>query len=584
MNAPRWDLEALFPGGLGGEAFANEATGLEARAEELVTRAEALGAPTDPEPWVQWMLEAQELSTRTHTLSTFVHCLASADTFDEAAERAAARVGALWNRISRAWVPVQDGIAFGDGEAIGALIARPELEEMRPMLERSREQAGLLLPRGEQALATELARDGIQAWGRVYDRLSGRLQIELGGETLSATQVMNLFGSTDAALRTRAHEAWGQAWEGVYDDCARALTHITGTRQVLNDRRGVGELADTQAANRLERASLDAMLEASRRAGPMLERYLGVKARLLGVDQMGWEDLAAPLPSKSSAQSWEEAEAFILDNFGAYHPELRAFAEGAFGGGWVEAEDRGGKRPGAWCAFAPTVGQSRVFLTFGGTFRSTVTLAHELGHAFHNHAIRDLPAFRRQVPSTLAETASIFAESLVRDAALRAADDVASKRSMLDARLMAGVSFLMNIPVRYEFERRLYALRREGPLQPDVLAGEMESLQRDWYRGALRSWDPSFWASKLHFYISGRSFYNYPYTYGYLFAQLVYRRVLEGGQEAHADYVELLRRTGWQQGEVLAQETLGLDLRDPEVWWQAIAPLEADLEALEGLV
>ncbi len=585
MSAPRWDLEPLFSGGAEGPAYLEAVTETEAKVEDLLSRADALPAlPEQLNAWTTWLVDAERLSTQAHQISTFAHCCFCEDVTNKAGERAAARSGALWNRFSRAWVPVQDAIARGSRQGFDALIARPEIVEQLPKLLRMREQGHLLLPLGEQALATELSRDGIGAWSRMYDSISGRLTVQLGEESLSAGQAQNRLGSQDPSVRDQAYEGLQEAWTSSEDDCARALTHIVGARQTINDRRGLDELADTLAANRLERASLDAMLEASRRAQPILLRYLKLKAKLLGVDQMSWEDLSAPLPSTAAKQDWPQAESFVMTHFGAYHPELQDFAGRAFSEHWIEAEDRGGKRPGGWCAFAPAIAQSRIFMTHGGTFRSTVTLAHELGHAYHNHVTADLPPSQRAIPSTLAETASIFAESLVRDAALRAAKDGESKRSMLDARLMAGVSFLMNIPMRYDFERALYRLRRKGPFDPAELREEIVGIQKSWYGDSLERYDPSFWCAKLHFYIGGRSFYNYPYTYGYLFAQLVYRQVLERGPEAHQDYIELLRRTGWQGGEDLAMETLGLDLRDPETWWQAIAPLEDDLNALEALV
>ena len=267
-----------------------------------------------------------------------------------------------------------------------------------------------------------------------------------------------------------------------------------------------------------------ALIEASRQAQPLLLRYLKARAKALNIDQCGWQDLGASLGG-GGQWGWEPSVDFILEHFG------------------------------------------------------TVTLAHELGHAYHNHVTRDLNPSRRFIPSTLAETASVFAESIVRDAALEAASED-QKLPMLDARLSAGVSFLMNLPARFDFERELYTLRRKGDLVADELSETMVGIQKRWYGDALDSWYPRFWASKLHFYISHFAFYNYPYTFGYLFANLVYNRLKATGDTAA--YVDILRRTGWQQSEDLAMETLGLDLTKAETWWAAIAPLEADLQAYEA--
>ncbi len=574
MNAPTWNLETLFEGGITGEAFTTSLARVEAEVNALVERADQLGAP-GPE-WVDVLLDLEDLTVQAHQLSTFAHCCSCADACDRAAAFANGRVEALFVRIERGIVPIEAQLASCSLEVFQALVSLPELEEIVPRLKKYRARGPLLLPRAEQALVTELGEDGIHGWGRFYDELGGTLQVTLSdGRVLGSAQAQNLLGSADRQERTEGLRALDSAWEGVSNHCARALTHIIGTRQTLNDRRQVDELADTCNGQRVTRETLEALIEASRRAQPLLTRYLDARAGVLGIERCGWEDLGAPIGA-GSTWDWGRARGFILEHFQSWSPELSNFAALAFRHDWIEAEDRNHKRPGGWCARVPASGESRIFMTHGGTFRSTTTLAHELGHAYHNHVTRDLNPSRRMIPSTLAETASVFAESIVRDAALEAASED-EKQAMLDARLSAGVSFLMNLPARFDFERELYVLRRKGALRPEVLSEHMVAIQKRWYGDALSSWYPRFWASKLHFYISQFAFYNYPYTFGYLFAQLVYRRLRDSGDRAA--YIDLLRRTGWQQCETLAQETLGLDLTDPETWWQAITPLEQDLEA-----
>lgn len=577
MTAPTWNLDTIFPGGSEGAPFTDALKVAEEGVEELVRRGDALpDLPDDLDRWVHFLVDQDRFVRKAWQVATFAHCVTCADTADRNAARIASRADAVFSRFGRAWVGPEDGIANASDEAYSQLRSRPELAYMGAYLDRVRRNRRLLLPRPEQALLRELSEDGIRGWGQLYDRVSGQLQVELDGEKTGVTQAVNQLGSTDATERVSALAALDTAWKGTEDECAQALSHIIGWRQSLNDRRGVDELADTLARNRLTRKTLDAMFEASERAQPLLHKYMATKAGLIGKD-FGWEDLAAPLPAKDSKQDWPSAEAFVLEHFHTYHPELADFARDAFAGRWIEAEDRNNKRPGGWCANVPMTGESRIFMTHGGTFRSTVTLAHELGHAYHNWVMRDLLPSQRAITSTLAETASVFAESLVRDAALKAADTREARLSMLDARLMAGVSFLMNIPARYHFERALYPLRRKGIFDPDELSELMVDCQKRAYGDVLSSWYPRFWASKLHFYISGFAFYNYPYTFGYLFAQLVYRKVRADGD--HDAYVALLRRTGWDDSEPLARDTLGLDLEDPDTWWIAIEGLSEDLDA-----
>lgn len=587
-NAPSWNLENFFAGGPGGAPFLEALAAVEARAEALVQRTDALPAlPEGLDDWAAAMGEAQDFIDAAREVASFAVAWVSAAASDPAAVRAYGRVQAVWARFSRANVPINDGVARCDDAAFQALAAHPALADMGDMLDDTRRQAALLLPRAEEALAAELSRDGILAWGQLYDRLSSKVQIRLpDGEVLSPSQARNAMNSPDRARRQAVNQASQAAWAARAETCAAALTHITGTRQTLNDRRGVDELAGILSSCRMERATLDAIMAAAAGAVPMMREYLAVKARVMGLGdgaRLGWADVTAPVGGGDDGLDfrWDSARAFVLDNFRATHPGLADFAAAAMDQGWVEAEDRGDKRPGAWCTWFPKSRQSRVFMTHGGDFMSTLTLAHELGHGYHNHVMRDLPGHRRRLTMTLAETASTFAENVVRDAALAAASSPAARLAMLDARLGAGAVMLMNIPSRYHFERALYRMRREGPLSPEALSEEMVRCQRAAYGDALADWDPTFWASKLHFYIGQLSFYNFPYTFGYLFSSMVYARLKQEGASFLPVCDELLRRSGWERAEPLAAEVLGVDLTDPAVWEAAVAPLAEDLAAFK---
>lgn len=583
MNAPVWDLDALFDGGAAGAPLRDALADAETRVEALVARADALPEPPEAlDERVALLVDLYALLTDISPIRTVASGQANANTEDREAQRATARTAAVFGRWSRASVPVVDQVTHCSDAHFEALCAHPDAEPFLPWLTTLRGQRHLRLSRPEENLLAELSRDGIDAWARHYDRISGRLEVDLPhGEVVSVGRAKNRLASGEPKTRTEAHYAIDAAWSTVEDDCAAVLTHIVGTRQVLNRKRGVDPVDDSLARNRMTRPTLDAMLEASRRAGPVLERYLERKAVLLGKDKLGFEDLGAPLGNDGS-MSWGAATDFVLTHFGAYNDDLRGLAARALEERWIEAEDRDHKRPGGYCTSAGE-GTSRIFMTYGGTRRSMTTLAHELGHAYHNWVLRDAHPAMRKLPSTLAETASVLAENLVRDAALAAANDDASRLAMRDARLSAGVSFLMDIPFRYDLERSLYDLRERGELDAAELCAESVRLQKLHYRDALSTWFPRFWCDKLHFYISHFAFYNYPYTFGYLFSALVYARVKEEGPDFHDRVVELLQRSGHDHAEPLARDVLGLDLTDPEVWCRGWAPLVDDLQAFEAL-
>ena len=583
--APVWDHNSIFEGGIRGEAHKAALLELEALTKTLVTRADALPEVSkEPQAWVKLALDLHNASDALNQVRITASCAESADVRDVDARQITGRCMAAYGQISRAWVPLQHLLNRSSDADFATLMALPAAAPLAAQAQWMRDQRRTSLSEPEDRLATDLANDGLHGWGRLYDRVAGSLQVPLSdGRVLSPSRAANLTGHADGTQRTLAHQGLNQAWGTVDEDCAAALSHIVGTRQVINDRRGVDCVHDSLAANRMSRATLDAMLESARQAGPLLERYLHLKAQWLGKPQLGYEDLSAPI-GQASTLDWEHARSFILEHFAGWNDDLAQLATTALDNQWVEAEDRDHKRAGGYCApLSSPAGHSRIFMTFGNTFRSTTTLAHELGHAYHNWCLRDAHPAQQRVTSTLAETASVFAETLVRDAALNAATTDAAKVAMLDARLSAGANFLMNLPFRYELERSMYDMRRRGPLTPDGLREVSLTLQKSAYRDALGGWYPNFWASKLHFYISHFAFYNYPYTFGYLFSSLVYNHAKAHDGDFHDRYVALLQRTGWDAAEPIARDMLGLDLTDPDVWSQGWSSLRDDLAAFEAL-
>lgn len=223
-------------------------------------------------------------------------------------------------------------------------------------------------------------------------------------------------------------------------------------------------------------------------------------------------------------------------------------------------------------------------MTWGNNARSVATLAHELGHAYHNHVLFVLPASQRRVPMTLAETASTFGETLVREASLAATRDPEVKLRLLDASLGDALAYLANVPARFELEQALYRMRCEGPLDPEAIEQETNAIFSRWYGDGVEAVDPTFWSSKLHFYIPEMAFYNFPYTFGYLFSALVYEFFKPQGRAGAPGYVGLLRRTGDEWAERIARDALGVELADPETWAAALGGVERDLVAFERLV
>jgi oligoendopeptidase F len=303
---------------------------------------------------------------------------------------------------------------------------------------------------------------------------------------------------------------------------------------------------------------------------------------------LGFQDLGAPLPVPDrDPVDWDGARRDIEKSFSEWHPDLGAFAKRAFEDRWIEAEMRDGKRPGGFCASSAQLEQSRIFMTFNDTVGDVMTLAHELGHAYHNKVMRGLRMYERRYPMTLAETASTFAESVLCGTMLAdsGCDDV-DRLVLLDTCMQRHQAFLLNIPMRFLFEDRFYTARRAGTVPASRLNELMLDAQRETYADTLdpEQMDPWFWASKLHFFITQVSFYNFPYTFGHLFSLGVYARAQKGGAAFHDTYVRLLRATGKDTAENIARDVLGVDLEAKDFWLECLDLVRQDLKAFEAAV
>ncbi|MBM4392937.1 MAG: hypothetical protein FJ090_17565 [Deltaproteobacteria bacterium] len=590
MYAPTltWDLDAILPGGPVGQAFEAEYQGVKGALEAILVRAEALSADPHPAVLAGVLLDLERVGPRLDQLYTFAGCHAAADAVSELPVRAEARLAALGALSGRCWVPPRDRVVRMPEASFEALIAEPSIAHMRNMLLSDRKQGRLRLSDKEESLVAQLAQDGVIGWGSLYDVESGALEVKLdrgnGVETLSAGQAEQAMWAPDRAVRERAFHAVRAAWSTIDRRCATALSHITGTRLTLNDRRGLDELEEPLVQSRIARSTLEAIIAACREAQPLLSRYFQAKARAIGVPRLEWYDLGAPLGEELGGVSYELAQRTIVHQFDAFAPGMAGFAARALREQWIEVEDRPGKRAGGFCAEVPLLMQSRIFMTWADNDKSASTLAHELGHAFHNEVLFEAPVAQRRLPMTLAETASTFAEALVREASRAQAHSPAQRLRLLDGALQDASAFLCNIPARFDLERELYRLRREGPLEAAALREATTRIYGEWYAGQLASVDDLFWARKLHFYIPSIAFYNYPYTFGYLFANLVYAHYRPQGAAAEAGYRRLLRRTGDEEAEVIAREELGLDLGDVATWRKAMGGLADDVAAFEALV
>ncbi len=337
------------------------------------------------------------------------------------------------------------------------------------------------------------------------------------------------------------------------------------------------------ADNHIDRATLEAMLGAIRESLPMFRRYLEAKARKLGRPQLRWWDLFAPLGGAHHTFSWAEARTFIVEKFSTFSGELGQFAARAFDEQWIDADPRDGKRGGAFCMEVLGVEESRILANFDGSFEQLTTLAHELGHAWHNECQRGLEPLVRSAPSTLAETASIFCETLVAEAALEDASPD-EQLAILEAQLCGATQVCLDISSRFQFESAVFERRPAGELSADEFCELMLEAQADAYGDAVapETRHPYMWLWKPHYYAYEHNFYNFPYAFGHLFALGLFAIFRQEGAAFVPRYRDLLRSTGQEYAAPLARR-FGIDITTPQFWRGSLQIIAAQLNRFESL-
>lgn len=578
-----WDLESIFPGGSDSPQLKTELETIRTKIAAFKEMVQKLTPDLDLGQFKVLVRDMQAVMMNLGQCSAFVGCLTAQNVRDDRARLLQGDLGQIGASLAIVLTSVDDIFLHMPETIWQGFLHDPELVELSFSLNERREVAKTKMGPELEALVTDLAVDGYHAWSHLYNTVVGQMAIEVEREgkvqKLSMGQAGNLLADPDPKLREVVFHKFEEAWAKEAEVCASALNHLAGFRINLYKNRGWDDiLSEPLQVNRMERATLDAMWSAVEKGKPHLVKYLQRKAELLGLDQLAWYDVGAPVGDASKQIPYDEAATFVVDQFRKFSPEIADFTQAAFDHLWVEAENRGGKRPGAFCTSLPLSQESRVFMTYSGTIKSLGTLAHELGHAYHGHVLRDAPLLLRRYAMNVAETASTFGELLVVDGAVGAATSPEEKLGILEDKIGRSVAFFMDIHARFLFETRFYEARKKGLVSVTELNRIMTEAQEEAFLGSLKEYHPHFWASKLHFYITGTPFYNFPYTFGYLFSAGVYARAKAEGQGFAKDYSNLLQDTAKMSVEDLAKKHLGVDLTKPEFWEAAVKLATDDVE------
>ena len=578
-----WELDSLYPHPETDE-FREVVDAVRKCLTSLADRSNHLPAagPDSAAEWSRFLSEYGDAVSELNSLVAFVSCHGSADAANRTFMRYEGELAAVGPLVARCATNVEFSLQATAADDLDAFLEEDDgLRENAFYLRQARKEASLRLPRELELLASELDVDGIHAWGRLYDRVSSAVRVEVmeRGEVVQKSPGQVTFDSPLRSVRENSFFAFSKAWDSVADTCADALNHICGTRLTKYERLGIDHLTVPLNMNRMTRETLETMWSVVTDRKSCLVDYLAAKAGLMGQHKPALYDMDAPLPSAGSTGgqiSYDEACTRTVEAARSFSPDFGDFAEMSVRERWIEVEDRPGKRQGGFCTDVGTRKQSRIFMTFTGTVDGMSTLAHEIGHAYHTWILKDQPVFLRQYPMNLAETASTFAEAVLGECRLADCGSADGQRSLLDKMLSDAVAFLMNIHARFLFEDRFHCERANGELSAGQLSALMLAAQKEAYLGAIDEdgWYPGAWISKLHYYITEWPFYNFPYTFGYLLSLGTYSLAKES-PDFPGQFREFLLATGSMTSEEAVQNSFGFDLREPEFWNRSLDVVES---------
>ena len=589
-SLPRWDLTPFYPS-LESRELAGAHEGIGAGVARL-TALYDIHDVRDGEPvelgddtikaFEEVVRETNELQDEVRLVNAYLYAFITTDAHEDRApslhsqlQTQLAPLRTLSTRFA-AWVARLGADALIEKSQVAADHAWP--------LRKAEFAATHQMSEAEEGLAAELNLTGSSAWNRLHGDVSARLTGIVNGEDLAITVIRNLAMDGDASVREAAYRAELVAWESASVPLAAAMNGIKGEANVVNRRRGWEDsLAPALYYNAVDRTTLDVMQSAVVDSFPDFRRYLRAKARVLGHGDRGlpWWDLFAPVGDPAASEcTWDDAVTNVRDAFASYSPALAGLAERAFAEGWVDAEAHEGKRGGAFC-MSVRGDESRVLLNYSGTFDSVSTLAHELGHAYHNTNLAHRTAMQRQTPMALAETASIFCETILVQSGLVAAEgDPARQLVLLDTDLTGAAQVVVDIHSRFLFEKRVFEERTDRTLSVHELCDFMTDAQLATYGDGLDPdvLHPYMWAVKPHYY--GMAYYNWPYTFGLLFGIGLYARYTADPERFRLGYDDLLSATGLGEAAELAAR-FGIDVRDEGFWADSLAVIRGRIDDYE---
>ena len=574
-----WNLDPIYKG-FDDPAFEADMSELKAQVEAIAAFAEKLPTLEPLEGLKQGVALQERFSDLVGKLAGYASLRQAANTMDPSAGSQMGRVMSLYSNVAAPFAAFKDWASKLPD--LMALVEGDEaLKDYSFMFVNMADSARYMLPGIGEAVMAKLGMSGGDAWSEMQQYLTSTVPVSYRGTTTNLSSIRNLAYDPDPAVRKDAYEAELACYDRIKDAVAYALNSIK--LETISDcqlRGYESPLQRTVYRNDMKMETLDAMLEAMDEYAPKFWQYLKAKAKALGHENgLPWYDLFAPMGNSSTKFTAEDARNYLVELFAEFDPQLSGMVAEAFDNAWIDFYPRSGKAGGAFCAGVECLGESRILTNFDGMFGDVVTLAHELGHAFHNLCIRDHRPLNRDYSMPLAETASTFNECVVMASAISKAADKNEKIALIESQLQDATQIICDIYSRFRFEKSVFDNREQMFMNADQLCSQMLEAQKASYGDGLdhNVLHPYMWICKSHYY--GPTYYNFPYAFGGLFARGLYAQYEKEGAAFVPKYKKLLYTTPIATAEDVAK-VAGIDLTDKNFWRSALQTIADQIDLL----
>ncbi len=580
-----WDLSMLYSD-FDSREFNDDVSALSSAISETNALAVEAESMVHSELIKKFIALSESINMYARKLIIYSNLRYSANTADTAATSNIGKIMGMLSDVSAPDAKISKIIAgYSDLDEI--IDTDVSLSEYRYLLNNIRRDSKYLLSDGEERVFAKMNISGAEAWDDLQSFLTSSVRVDCDGKKITLSEVRNLAYDPDSNVRLKAYKAELACYENIKDSVAFALNSIK--LQVLSEceMRGYeSPLCKTLYTSRMKKETLDALISAMEEYMPVFRKYLRAKAKALGhCGGLPWYDLFAPMGKSDKTYTVIEAKEYLLGIFKDFDTELHDMVKYAFENGWIDFYPRAGKVGGAFDCAVPSAKESRVLTNFDGSFSDIVTLAHELGHSFHDRQVFAHSILNQEYSMPVAETASTFNEVLVMGEAIRNAKDKDEKISLIEGQLTDACQIICDIYSRYTFETSVFENRPNEFMSADRMCELMLAAQKKAYGEGLDEnvMHPYMWLCKGHYYSGSLSFYNFPYAFGGLFARGLYAKYKKEGNSFVPTYKAMLRATSVMDIEDCAQ-TVGVDITDKEFWREGLKTIADEIEEFCELV